>query len=772
MSIQPTWNKAGLHYAEAFTRAHQSTQDIYLREKRCQQIQFPACLKAPQAHRCLVGKRNYFEIGYSLQDGGLGYYAKTQDWPSAHDPMESTIEEIQRWDDLRTYWNQHSTIAQCKRDFSPEILEHMPDEFPEEGLRQTAYPLYRMSGLQLDFKKWVKLGLCGLRSELYQKMNRSSPMNESTLNSRDEPQKFIQSILDSLDVFESCIDHYRSEIEKLLKLETQTISHRKNLERCYTSLKALKYRAPQHFHEGLQLVLLTTTFTSTLNYGRLDDALGPLLCKDLDSGHINWEEAIDMLGHFYEICEEEIWHFDGRIIIGGKGRQDPSQADRFAFLAMDVTERLNLPMPQLSLRFYDGQNPELLKRAYEVIAKGKTFPMLYNDDINISAVMNSFGVDLSTAEQYLPFGCGEYMIDHRSCGTPNGIINLNLCLESALHHGKSLNSGHRLGPDFGGLENYTDFEDLWQAYDKTVQHYCRLLAQGQDSIYKSTGSQCPFSLVSALYDHCIERGQSIFAGGLDILGGTNETYGNTNTADSLTAIKALIFDAQDQRKQRDQTTQHQAIKSVTPKGLLEALRNNWKGHEQLRKVCLDQAKYGNDDAQADAMLCRVHDHICHATRSAAKGTDLSHFLVVVINNETNTLWGEPVSASPDGRAQGAPLAPGNAPAAGADRSGLTAALNSQAKPNPRIHAGAVQNIKLSSNFTQNTSLYHTVMNTYFKLGGAQAMISVTRRADLEKALREPEHHAHLMVRVGGFSARFVDLCPQVQKEVLSRTEHR
>ena len=89
-----------------------------------------------------------------------------------------------------------------------------------------------------------------------------------------------------------------------------------------------------------------------------------------------------------------------------------------------------------------------------------------------------------------------------------------------------------------------------------------------------------------LYDDCIERGKGIFDGGIRYLGGTLETYGNVNAADSLMAIKELVFDK----------------KLISPEKMLEVLSKNFNGFEQERRWMLDVPKYGNDDVK-----CRRHD---------------------------------------------------------------------------------------------------------------------------------------------------------------------
>jgi len=732
----------GLGYAEAFTAAHRAGQDMYERETLCQRVQFPAALVPARASDSLAGKRTYPEVGYSVQYGGMGFYADFTRWPTADEPMGYGQAELARWHGLRDYWQAHDATRQCIASFAPEYADVLSGWFTGKGHHDHGvYPLFRMAGLQLDLGKLVTLGLGGLEQSVQDQLQTAAD---------NEARRFLVACTESIATFRVAINYYIDEARQL-----PASSRRDAL---IDALDAIGTDAPRTFHQALQLVTLSSTLTGTINFGRLDTVLGRFLRDDLDAGRLTWDQAKRLLGNFYVLIEEEILQWDGRVIIGGKGREDEAAADHFAVLAMDVTDELCLPMPQLSLRFYDGQDPALLDKAYDLLARGRTYPMLYNDGVNIPAVMQSFGVSEAVAEQYIPYGCGEYMLYHRSCDTPNGIINLAKALEAALNHGKSVSTGFTMAPDFGHIDDYESFDQLWDAYNQTVTYLCDALAHAQAKTYETIGATAPFSLVSLLYDDCMQRRRPIFAGGIACLGGTCETYGNTNCADSLTAINELVY-------KQGKCDGH---------ALLDALANDWASHDRLRRDARHAPKYGNDDDTADAMLMRVHDHVCRCVREAGEreATALDHFRVVVINNHFNTIWGEGTSASADGRRAGEALAPGNAPSGGSDTSGLTAVLNSQAKPDPAIHAGAVQNVKLTSSFpAQHPELYRKIFDVYFKSGGAQIMITVTSRDDLLAAREHPERYANLIVRVGGFSARFIDLDAHTQEEIISRTEH-
>ncbi|MFA5264232.1 MAG: pyruvate formate lyase family protein, partial [Opitutaceae bacterium] len=380
----------------------------------------------------------------------------------------------------------------------------------------------------------------------------------------------------------------------------------------------------------------------------------------------------------------------------------------------------------------------------------------YNDDVNIPAVVRSFAISEDEAVRYHPFGCGEYIIAARSIGSPNGVINLAKCLEATLHEGRDPWTGNRTGPVAPSVESFKSFEQLWAAYAAQVEHHVAACAKQEKIEYEIAGRETTFLFISALYDDCFKKARPLLSGGVKYLGGTIETYGNITTADSLRAIEELVF----------------RQKSIALRDLVAACDANFQGTQgaAARRLLLAVPKYGNDEDRADAMACKVHEHVCRFTRDQAARVGLHSYLVVVINNWANVVFGQTTHATPDGRLSGEPLSNANNPTAGADRQGTTAFLNSLVKLDPGIHAGAVQNMKFSRElFGRSRPKLEALLGTYWRKGGSQAMINVVSPTDLQAAMKEPEKWGHLMIRVGGFSARFVDLPLSCQQDILRRT---
>ncbi len=106
----------------------------------------------------------------------------------------------------------------------------------------------------------------------------------------------------------------------------------------------------------------------------------------------------------------------------------------------------------------------------------------------------------------------------------------------------------------------------------------------------------------------------------------------------------------------------------------------------------------------------------------------------------------------------------------------TALLRSVARLNNVAHwtAGNTCNIKFPKTLFGNEAGLQSLkdlITAYMELGGQQVQINVVDAETLRNAKAHPEQHEDLIVRVAGFSAYFTTLSPDVQDEIISRTEH-
>jgi len=742
MSRKPDLSQE-IHFTEIY-KMHRS-DNVALCEAACLRAQFPAILGDIRDGDLFAGRLEFGAVGFSTQEqiGGTGYFCHEE--VLLEELRKKTIDLAYREKVLAMlqFWRRECTTQRVLAEFPYALKQALPT-IDWENQPSVVFPIIRNAGAFMDFDKLLRLGIPGLRGEV--------ETGRAEAASKGADVSYFDATLDALALFCECCDYYASHARSLARSSPGPGAD--ELGRIAGGLDAIKIGAPRHLREAIQLMWLYAVMTSALEYGRMDVYLGDFLEGDLSAGLIDEEAALDMVKSLWRLISSMGVAVDGRVIVGGKGRRNEDHADRFALLAIEASRTVIDVLPQLTLRFHDGMDPRLMEAALRSIEEGRTYPLLYNDDVNVPAVREAFRVGEEVARQYVPLGCGEYVFDHMSFDTPSNNINLLKALEITLRNGVDPVSGKRMGLETGRFEDFRGFEELFQAWQSQMRYFIQAAADQQALQYRIVGRDMSFLLISALYDDCLERGSPILQGGVRYLQGCLECYGNTNAADSLTAIKRLVYDK----------------KAISPAKLLEMLDADFEGYESDRRMLLECPKYGNDDDEADSMLLRVHDFTCATIREQSARTGLHAYLAVVINNAQNTTLGAWVAASADGRKAGMAMANANNPTSGADRNGITAMINSILKPSPRIHAGSVQNLRFSrESFREEREKVKAILGTYFARGGSQAMVTVIGRGTLEKALKEPEKYKDVFVRVGGFSARFVELPSDVQLEILNRT---
>lgn len=724
-------NKQKIAYMMEFTNTFRSCEnkDIYEREALCNETQLNLIMLPIEEQDLFAGRKTELPIGFLPQSacGFVGYYCDDRALEELKKDSSLSAGDYENIHYLLDFWKDRTTKNKIFKHYTTEQKELLThgDLNTETG---TAFPLYRMSGAQMNPSKLLDSGIGGL-------------LDYSRQNLARNPEFFkgIQSALLSLQNL--CLGYAASALT--LARECTDSGRAGELFSLSENLEHIAVNKPRTFWQAAQLSFLFFVVSGTWNYGRMDEYLGSYYARDIDAGIITEEFALRLTKSLWTLIIDRNTTWDGRVILGGKNRKNPEDADRFAMLAMETSRQLKDTLPQLTLRLYEGMDEKLYDKALEIIGEGCTYPILYNDTVNIPAVANAFAVKEATAEDYLPFGCGEYVLYNKSFGTPSGALNLLHGLNTVIYDGED-----------NLLEASPDFDTFYQAYMSKMEHMILLLAQQEKLEYDICAEEAPYLYYSILFEDCLERGRGVFEGGIRYLGGTLETYGNTNTADSLTAIKMLVYDR----------------KTITPRQLACALKSNFTGYEELRQQLLAVPKYGNDDEIADSMAVRFHNDLCQITRNCIKKVRLHSYLNVIINNAMNTVFGLTTGASADGRKSNTYMANANNPVGGMDKNGVTALFNSLVKLKTDLHAGSVQNMRFTKDmFTRLLPKTKGLLAAYFDKGGSQAMITVLGRKDLENALANPENYQNLIVRVGGFSARFVELSKDIQQELMSRT---
>lgn len=741
-----------LRFEIAFTKAYREAVDRYAHpaaiEAACLRAQFPAILHPIQDEDLLAGRIQMGVVGLGIQHqtGGFGFYANEEKLVAELEFKAGDARYREDLHDLLTFWKGRTTNAIVLREMPESIREALGSD-QWRHLPLPASPILRMAGAYVDFDKLVRVGLPGLRKEVLEYKARAEADGGDA--------ELFAAMLDVLDLVGEVCAHYERQALDLAAKEPEG-RRKAELGRMAEALRNIQTAPPASLREALQLAWIYAIMAPLIEFGRLDEYAGDFYVRDLESGVITEEEAVDLVGSLYRLIDHLDCETDGRVIVGGYGRRNPENADRFCLVAIEACRRVKEVLPQFTLRFNKDTPKAVWEASMRCIEEGRTYPLLYNDEVLVPGVMKAFGVDRARAVTYMPLGCGEIEFDHYSFGTPSGSMNVLKILELTVRGGYDPMTGSSRGPATKALADCADFGEFLESYKRQLEYYIEAQAVFEKYLYEITGRMHPFMMVTMLYDGCLERGKPIFAGGCAYLAGTLELYGNVNAANSLAAIKRRVFDEG----------------TLSARDLVEAMDRNFEGREPVLKLLRDAPKFGNDDDYVDSLFVDLHDFLAETIRAQAPKVGLESYLSVTINNAQNTTLGRWVGATPDGRKAGMPMANANNPAPGTDRNGITAMLNSILKPRHDNHAGMVSNIRFTRElFSASRDKMHGLLRNYFDRGAAHAMVTVIGKDDLRKAMERPEEYRDLIVRVGGFSARFVDLKKDVQQEIYDRVTY-
>jgi pyruvate formate-lyase/glycerol dehydratase family glycyl radical enzyme len=598
----------------------------------------------------------------------------------------------------------------------------------------------------IDYAKILRIGIPGLRREI-----------EETMRECDDPGKepFYSSLLLYCgNMSETC----RRYAEKAREMQSEAASESRRdelaqiAEVCYN----VSTRPPRTFREALQLFWFTFLLDGNDDPGRFDQFMFPFYRDDLAKGEITREYARGLLEElWYKMEQVRAWS----LVLAGQTPDGEDASNDLTDLCLDVTADLRITNPAVALRLFSGSPRRLWRKAMRCIARGGGMPSLVNDDAVIRALMES-GVPLPDARDYAMGGCIEFQIAGKSnFGGEDGHINLAKCLELALNNGRCALTGEVIGVQTGDPTEFKTFDDVFDAYKRQVEAAVdNIITQcnvGQE-IKSKQGTKLFRSL---LLDDCIARGLDCEGGGARYGNGQILTNGIVVVADSLAAIRTLVFEE----------------RSVPLVQVLQALRDNWQGYESLRQLILHRvSRYGNDDESVDSLAREISEHIWTLLRQRRTYRG-GHYTGLVVYFNRQLYFGRQTGATPDGRFDEDVLEDSMGPWPGRDTHGPTAMFKSVSRIAQELAAGGViLNLKLPPSCLDSDEEIEKsidLIRSYFALGGQQVQVTVANADDLRAAMREPEKWRHLIVRVGGYSDYFVTLDPKLQESIIQRTEY-
>nr|5FAY_A Chain A, Choline trimethylamine-lyase [Oleidesulfovibrio alaskensis G20]5FAY_B Chain B, Choline trimethylamine-lyase [Oleidesulfovibrio alaskensis G20] len=533
--------------------------------------------------------------------------------------------------------------------------------------------------------------------------------------------------------------------------------------------------APSNFWEAIQAVwtvesLLVVEENQTgMSIGRVDQYMYPFYRADIDSGRLTEYEAFDLAGCMLVKMSEMMWitsegaskFFAGyqpfvNMCVGGVTREGHDATNDLTYMLMDAVRHVRIYQPTLATRVHNKSPQKYLKKIVDVIRSGMGFPAVHFDDAHIK-MMLAKGVSIEDARDYCLMGCVEPQKSGRLYQwTSTGYTQWPICIELVLNHGVPLWYGKKVTPDMGDLSQYDTYEKFEAAVKEQIRWITKNTSVATVISQRAHRELAPKPLMSLMYEGCMESGRDVSAGGAMYNFGPGVVWSGLATyVDSMAAIKKLVYDD----------------RKYTLAQLNEALKADFAGYDQILADCLAAPKYGNDDDYADMIAADlVHFTETEHRKYKTLYSVLSHGTLSISNN---TPFGQLLGASANGRRAWMPLSDGISPTQGADYKGPTAIIKSVSKmANDNMNIGMVHNFKLMSGLLDTPEGENgliTLIRTACMLGNGEMQFNYLDNELLLDAQKHPEKYRDLVVRVAGYSAFFVELCKDVQDEIISRT---
>jgi pyruvate-formate lyase len=596
---------------------------------------------------------------------------------------------------------------------------------------------------QLDLSRLFNLGIDGLANEIRSRMHITDEIGHDVYLS------FIYALEGLSQLAENA-----GKTAELASLQALNLRQSELVEMAEVCRRTT-HHAPRTFHEALQLLWFVVQGSQwgdrigLVNPGRLDRTLWPFYQADLAAGRLTPEKALNLIECLYLLLNESIP--DGlaiAIMVGGRDATGHDVTNELSYLCLEAVRRTNLIYPTVGICWHAGTPEALVDLGTELIAHGYKQPAFFNDE-TIQRGLQQYGVPAEEACEYINSTC----VEITPCGSSNVWVaspyfsTCKILLDEIEAQAASENPAG-------------SFDVFLAAYHRRLAQHIDLAVQENNADRRVRMEHGGKPLQSVFTRDCLERGRDIDDGGARYNWVECSFVGLANLIDSLHVIREEIF----------------STRRMDFKGLNDILTSNFQGHEKTRQRFLrGHPKYGNDCAPVDSLMQNIIDLITEECAHQRMEPDGSPFVPGAFCWIMHEQLGRECGATPDGRVAGFPFADGCGAAQGREQHGPTAAVLSVTSwdPGPLI-GGAAFNMRFNKSLFSSADtlpkLKYLVL-TFLRRGGFETQINVLDPNILREAQKNPENYRDLIVRIGGYSDYFTRLSPQMQAEVILRTEY-
>lgn len=621
--------------------------------------------------------------------------------------------------------------------------------------------------LAVDFEKIIQKGAHAIIEECRNELNNLRYYESDCI----EKKYFWEAVILVYEAWIRFANRYADLAEKMAQEEDNEKRKEELLTISKNCRKVPEYPA-ENFREAVQAFWFTFLMvcpSPTAAAGRFDQYMYPLYSKDIEEGRITEEEALELIS-ILRIKDMKLNRVSGKAnrkknsgmakwhnwTLGGVKADGSDAANELTSLVMKSVLETKVPHFTCTLRIHEDTSLDLITEGLKVVREGLGMPAFVGDPSYIKFFTDN-GVPVEDARNYCMTGCLDGNIPAVTrCQTVVMFI-IAQAFDIFMHNGFCKFSNEMVGIRTGDVTEFETYEKFEEAFYKQFGYLIGLAAERNNIEMLSQRDLFPDPFRSSLMRDGIKQGKDLLHRKFDFDNANLLcAVGGVNTADSLAAVKTLIFDE----------------KKYTMAELLTALDADWRGYEEMQKDFLNAPKYGNNIELPDQKATEIYSFFAK-TLSEIPHAYGGHCIATAISITAHQPGGQGVGATPDGRNAGAILADGSmSPMQGMDKNGPLAVFQSAMKINQDEYQATLMNMKFHpSALKSDDDLYKLagVIKTYFMNGGKHVQFNVVDGKVLKAAQEEPEKYEDIVVRVAGYSAYFNALSEGIQNEIIERT---
>ena len=731
------------------------------------------------------------------------------------DPFYISEETKETLKNIYRYWEGKTTSELATSYMAPEAIKAIEHNIFTPG----NYYYNGVGHVTVCYDKILEIGYEGIIKEAKDELERC---NVSDMNYASKSH-FLNAVILSCNAVINYAKRY-AVLAKELAQKCNDQKRKKELEKIAKNCDRVPKKGARNFYEAcqsfwfVQMLLQIESSGHSISPGRFDQYMYPYYEGDIKSGAINKEEAQELIDCIWVKLNElnkvrdagSAEGFAGyglfqNLIAGGQDGEGVDVTNDLSYMCIEASLHIMLPQPSLSVRVWNKTPQDFLIKAATLTRTGIGLPAYYNDEVIIPSLVNR-GLTLKDAREYNIIGCVEPQKAGKTEGWHDAAF-FNMCRPLELVFENGMDNGELVGVPTGDISQMKTFDEFYDAYKKQMNYCIELLVNADNSIDMAHRDRCPLPYLSCMIEDCIKKGKSVQEGGAVYNFTGPQGFGIANMADSLYAIKVLVFDKhlltleeyrEALRNNYGKDVSINKIEHITKDIVRELLNKKIKvNEEQISKIAtivehsigipqdkknkyyklleeIDKIpKFGNDIPEVDS-FARDVAYTYTKPLEKYKNPRGGQYQAGLYPVSANVPLGGQTGATPDGRLAHKPIADGVSPSAGKDVKGPTAAANSVSKLdhsiasngtlfNQKFHPSALSGRAGLENFV-------SFIRGYFDQKGSHIQFNVVSKETLLDAQKNPEEYKTLVVRVAGYSALFTSLSRSLQDDIINRTE--